>query len=405
MTSVKIKAPSYTLTDKQYKLNDFFEEFSEFHDSDDEFRINGEYGDENVIKLLKDGKYYYKNRIPICPSCHSTKNVSYGNYERIITFLTVGTQNCIVKLYKCKECGKIFSADLSSFIKPNSNITNRVRSSIKRQHAVAGSTVRQIQYLLKEEHNVDISHQTIENVLLEDELFFEADNWSYSGHYLFDSLWVLINGKWNYLLALFDLELNTIISFELVESETTENIYNFLNKSLANQKKKSITTDLKQEYGEAIDKLHMKHQLCQFHTKQKVNRDIRNYLKENNITIEEKEDIKEVKSFIFQLLNAELMNDAKNMRKELFKKKCGKNGLIYKLVWKFAIPYFKKLTYGIESGRIALTTNKIENCFQKVFPKHIKRRMKTKKGVLKRFLLRLRYWEINNKKTKNPYNF
>lgn len=65
-------------------------------------------------------------------------------------------------------------------------------------------------------------------------------------------------------------------------------IYNFLNKSLINQKKKSITTELKLEYGKAIDKLHMKHQLCQFHSKQKVNRDIRNYLRENNITIDEK---------------------------------------------------------------------------------------------------------------------
>lgn len=78
------------------------------------------------------------------------------------------------------------------------------------------------------------------------------------------------------------------------------------------------------------------------------------------------------------------MNDAKKMIKELFKKKkCGKNGLIYKLVWKFAISYFKKLTYGIESGRIALITNKIENYFQKVFPKHIKRRIKTKKRCFK----------------------
>lgn len=405
MSKVKIKAPSYTLTDKQYKLNDFFEEFSEFPDHNDKFAINGENGDDNLIRLLKDGKHYFKNRIPICPSCHSTKTVSNGNYERIITFFTDGTQKCIIQLYKCKKCGKIFSADLSSIVQPNANITDRVRELIKDYYAVHGSTVRQIQYSLKGQHNIDISHQTVENVLLEDEFYFKADNWSYSGYYLFDSLWVLINGTWNYLLALFDLELNTIIAFELVESETTEIVYNFLNKSLANQKRIAITTDLKFEYGEAIDKLHMKHQLCQFHTKQKINRDIRNYLRENNITIDEKEEIKEVKSFIFNLLNADLMDDAKEMRKELLNKKCGKKGLIYKLIWKFAIPHFKKLTYCIRSGKIASTSNKIENCFQKIMPKYIKRRMKTYKGFLKRWNLRLQIWNVKNKKTKNPYNF
>ena len=65
----------------------------------------------------------------------------------------------------------------------------------------------------------------------------------------------------------------------------------------------------------------MKHQLCKFHSKQKINRNIRNYIKENNITIDEKEEIKEIKEFIFKLLNAELMDDAKKIRKELFKKK------------------------------------------------------------------------------------
>ena len=405
MPLIKIQAPSYTLEDKQYKLNDFCEEFSEFQDPDDEFVFNGENGDSNVIRLYRDGKYFFKNRVAVCPSCRSTKNVFNGDYERTISFLTIGTRKCIVKTYKCKKCGKIFVTDLSSIVKPNSNITNRVRSKIKRHHAVYGSTIRQIQYILKEEHDIDISYQTIENVLLEDEICFEAENWSYSGYYLFDSLWVKIKGKWNYLLALFDLELNTIISFDLAESEDIKTIYNFLNQSLANQKKIAITTDLKPEYGEVIDKLHMKHQLCKFHSKQKINRNIRNYIKENNITIDEKEEIKEVKEFIFKLLNAELMDDAKKIRKELFKKKDKKHGLIYKLIWKFAIPYFKKLTYAIESGKIASTSNKIENCFQKVFPKHIKRRMKSKKGILKRFLLRLRYWDINNKKTKNPYNF
>ena len=46
-------------------------------------------------------------------------------------------------------------------------------------------------------------------------------------------------------LALFDLELNTIVSRELVDSETVYNVFNFLNQSLRNQKKECIITGLK----------------------------------------------------------------------------------------------------------------------------------------------------------------
>ena len=42
---------------------------------------------------------------------------------------------------------------------------------------------------------------------------------------------------------------------QLVESEDSKTIYQFLNESLRNQKKISIETDLKHEYRESMDKL------------------------------------------------------------------------------------------------------------------------------------------------------
>lgn len=116
-----------------------------------------------------------------------------------------------------------------------------------------------IQFNLKQEHNVEISHQSIENILLKSNYEFGHKNWSYSGYYLFDNFWVKINGVWMYLLALFDVKLNTIVSIKLVESEYSETIYQFLDDSLRNQKKISIGTDLKHEYKESIDKLKVKH--------------------------------------------------------------------------------------------------------------------------------------------------
>ena len=66
-------------------------------------------------------------------------------------------------------------------------------------------------------------------------------------------------------------------------------------------------------------------------------------------------------------------------------KKDSKNNFIHKILWKFTIPYFKKLTYHLENSNIPSTNNKIENIFQKVFPKHIKKTMRTETGLLKRF--------------------
>ena len=90
-----------------------------------------------------------------------------------------------------------------------------------------------------------------------------------------------------YILALFDLELNTIVAKELVDSEIVDTVYNFLNKSMRNQKTKCIITDLKSEYRVAIDRFHIKQQFCTFHTKQLINRQIWDNITKNNTPKEE----------------------------------------------------------------------------------------------------------------------
>lgn len=73
------------------------------------------------------------------------------------------------------------------------------------------------------------------------------------------------------------------VSIKLVESEDSETIYQFLDVSLRNQKKISIRTDLKHEYGEAIDKLKVKHYFCKFHVKQRINKRFKNYFDKINL--------------------------------------------------------------------------------------------------------------------------
>ncbi len=119
---------------------------------------------------------------------------------------------------------------------------------IENLYQIYGAGLHKIRFDLKQQHNVEISHQSIENIILNSKYEFDYDNWYYSGYYLFYSLRARINEVWQHILELFDVKLNTFVSTKLVKSEDSKIIYTFLNESLRNQKKISIGTDLKQEY-------------------------------------------------------------------------------------------------------------------------------------------------------------
>lgn len=396
MTNNNINTPYDYMESKQFKLFDFVPEFSEFRQSDDLSRFGCQNIEDNLIRLEKHGKIYFKNKITVCSSCNSRNTVKNGTYERKLIFLRIGEQICTIQKYKCKKCGKVFYSDLSSLVYLNSNITLPVIDCIKNLYHIYGAGLHKIRFNLKQEHNIEISHQSIENILLKSNHEFDYENWSYSGYYLFDSLWVKINGVWMYLLALFDVKLNTIVSIKLVESEDSETIYQFLDDSLRNQKKISIGTDLKHEYRKSIDKLKVKHHFCKFHVKQRINKRFRNYFDKNKLDEKIIDRLINLKQLIFQLLDAETLDESKNIQDKLINFKCENNKFIKKLLWNFIIPHFKKLTTHLENQYIPSTNNKIENIFQKVFPKHIKRTMKIENGLLKRFMLKLNHWNIKN---------
>lgn len=327
MSSIKIKAPYEFMESKQFKLFDFVPEFSEFRQFDDLSRFGCENIENNLIKLEKRGKIHFENRVAICPSCKSHNAVKNGTYERKLIFLRIGEQICTIQKYKCRKCSKVFYTDLLSLVYSNSNITLPVIECIENLYQIYGAGLHKIRFDLKQQHNIEISHQSIENILLNSNYQFNYDNWTYSGYYLFDSLWVKINGEWNYILALFDVKLNTLVSVKLVESEDSKTIYQFLNESLRNQKKISIGTDLKHEYREAIDKLKVKHHFCKFHVKQAVNKRFKDYFDKNPLSEDEKDILNCLKHDIYKILDAKDLNTAKELRinkQKIYKKQVHK---------------------------------------------------------------------------------
>ena len=152
MLKTKIKAPYQNMDLKEYKLFDFVPEFSEFRQFDDLSRYGCENIDNNLIRLEKRGKIYFKNKISICPNCNSTHTVKNGTYKRKLILLRIGEQLCNIQKYKCKKCGKVFYTDLSSLVYDNSNITLPVINCIENLYQIYGASLHKIRFDLKQQH-------------------------------------------------------------------------------------------------------------------------------------------------------------------------------------------------------------------------------------------------------------
>ena len=85
----------------------------------------------------------------------------------------------------------------------------------------------------------------------------------------------------------------------------------FLEIDKAKYKSKSVTTDLKEEYRKPIDKLMMDHQFCQFHLQQKINRDLKKFIKENNLNENEINKLYQQKKRINSIIYAQTIKNAR----------------------------------------------------------------------------------------------
>lgn len=133
-----------------------------------------------------------------------------------------------------------------------------------------------------------------------------------------------------------------------------------------------------------------------FHTKQKINRNIREDKKRNNYSDEELEYLNYCKQLVFDILDANDLESAKKGRDYLISIQNNLPKVIFNLLWFFIIPYFKTITFHLKNNNVPTTSNKIENFFQKVFPKHIKKTLRTFEGARTRFSLKTKYWVQKN---------
>ena len=124
-------------------------------------------------------------------------------------------------------------------------------------------------------------------------------------------------------------------------------------------------------------------------TKEKINRDINEYIKENTTSEEELKIIKHYKKWIYELFDAEELETLESIKNELIEISDELPEVIHEILWEFIVPYFKHLTWHFDDINVESTSNKLENFFLKNFNKSTKKMYKSEDRILKRFDLKL----------------
>lgn len=152
------------------------------------------------------------------------------------------------------------------------------------------------------------------------------------------------------------------------------------------------------KYAPIIPKLGFEHQLCIFHTKKSLNKQLKTFKDRNHISDEEYQECHKQLKMIKDLFDLNDYNEFKKEVHSLINSKDDFHPVIYKIIRKSIFPRYKSFIHHLKDKRIEKTSNKIENAFQKTMPKSRKRTFKTKRGVLKRIYRRDLIWNDNRKK-------
>jgi transposase-like protein len=395
MIKTKTLAPNSDLFDQGYKLSYFCEGLSKY----EEKHLKSV---ETNVKVFKSLNTWYKRDVfhiemlvPFCPECFSKFVIKNGVKERTLYFYHEGVVNTEIQMYKCKKCGKKFNTDISDIVDDNSNFTHEFKEKCIELAGLFFGSIRKIAYKIKKDTGISISRQTIENWILGYEIPKTETSNRYSGYYIFDVEWIKLSGLWNYRFTLFDSKQNIIVADDIYSEENSTNIQEFLEESARNKNKIAITSDLDDKYKPIIEGLGFKHQWCLFHVFKNINKKIQDYTRDNELSDDEIDKIRQEKLELFSLFDSESFKKARNKMNEILNQIKDYSKVIQSIIMDSLMPYFKTYFSYLLDANIERTSNKLENKFQKTFPKSIKRIMKIKKGAMSRINIRK---EILNQK-------
>lgn len=387
-------------------------------------------GSNNIsIRYSKEGIKLENNKRQ-CPYCNRYKAHIHEWKPRTLHFYTEQNVHVKVARYECVRCKRTYMADLTSIVNKSANFTHDFKKGLLHKLIETDSTLFQVKYDLQKNGKDIISHQSIENFLLEFAKPLDYDPLASRGYLLFDVQWIKMKKKWKYRFALYDLYQDQIIADKIYDHENSENIEAFLRKYTHNITVKCITTDLDKKYRPIIAKLGFNHQYCLFHAKKTINTYIGRKIRRLKKTMKNKADLVVKYFFNSNLEKFEKEYERYNHYKSEIKKY---NELKYKLyevldnkdyiksfellntimvdldqykgqIKKFIKnrlrDQFRNFKLYTTDTNIAHTSNKIENYFSKTMSKKFKRKYRSNEGLLARIYLNEERYERNKKRRK-----
>ena len=120
-----------------------------------------------------------------------------------------------------------------------------------------------------------------------------------------------------------------------------------------------------------------------------INKKIKEYIRDNELSDDELENIRQEKLEIFSLFDSQSFKEARTRMDEILNQIKDYSKVIQSIIMDSLMPYFKTYFSYLLDENIERTSNKLENQFQKTFPKSIKRIMKIKKGAMSRINIRI----------------
>lgn len=373
---------NYNISSINYNLFDFGIEKTNFEEKL-EYEL---FNHEKLLKQADDihmlNKNHFELKIPICPNCSSEKFIKQEFREIKPILPQIGRKKLYIRRYKCKKCGKKYQTQLKGLLERFSNISLIIKENIQEYAKNGHESLRKISNQLKIHCNIDISHQTINNILskdVKDEISLKIPK--YSGYYAYDEQFPKTDGD-KCRLLLYDTVFDIPIADKVVKKLSKETIETFIKEHTENQPKIAMVTDHHKMYRNLIPDLGFKHQLCIFHLYKMITNKHKSILKSKKYSKEYK-----IRSCLYMTEFREIfrtfeMKECKNRLYELLDKFYDLPGFLRKFIKNKVVKDFDRLVMFLDDGLIAKTSNGCERYFSKTLPKENKNRFRTDKGLL-----------------------
>jgi transposase-like protein len=271
MIESKSAVHNYNISSINYNLFDFgmgkinFEEKTRYELFDQVKHLNM----DDRIHMINNN--HFELITPMCPICGSLKSIKqeYRDINPILPL--IGRKKLYIRRYKCKKCGKKYQTQLNRLLDRFNTISHIIKDNIYRYAENGHESLRKISKHLKIHCNINISHQTINNILkqdVKDEISLKIHK--YSGYYAYDEQFPKTNGK-KCRLLLYDTLFDIPVAEKIVKKLNKKVIKAFIQEHTENQPKIAMTTDHHKLYRNIIPELGFKHQLCIFHLYKMIN--------------------------------------------------------------------------------------------------------------------------------------